>query len=44
MTVYLGQRGYKHTVLVLVMMIYARVDDYVFRAAWVSTRTARTRR
>ena len=44
MTVYLGQRGYKHTVLVLVMMIYARVHDYVFRVAWVSTRTARTRR
>ena len=40
----LGQRGYKHTVLVLVMLIYARVHDYVFRAAWVSTRTALTRR
>ena len=32
---YLGQHGYKLTVLVLVMLIYASVHDYVFRAAWV---------
>ena len=35
MTMYSGQRGYKLTVLVLVMLIYASVHDCVFRAAWV---------